>query len=295
MDKNLCSNFLYLTTNLKYDSSNKNYQIINGDHLKKHCDNENCGSDLEKISAGCLYFFNEFFGSSSVFESVAKNNINIVDYIIIWLSYMLNLKENEGSESLTYFNNIYINNDKYKNSITYIKDYNNYKDLIDKNHDLTKVDIKDISKFYDSFILLCEMYTAFDEDTSNCTKCSEKANQFVQKYKELNNNKGSSYNKILSTLSTDYNNLKNKCSNIASFPEINTSTNIEKSPEQASVQNSTQTSEVTSLSSSIGNKLIPVLSIFGAIAFFLGIGYKYSLFKSRKRSRKQHLRERPKK
>ncbi|SCL81556.1 BIR protein [Plasmodium berghei] len=286
-----CSNFLYLTTNLKYDSSNKNYQIINGDHLKKHCDNENCGSDLEKISAGCLYFFNEFFGSSSVFESVAKNNINIVDYIIIWLSYMLNLKENEGSESLTYFNNIYINNDKYKNSITYIKDYNNYKDLIDKNHDLTKVDIKDISKFYDSFILLCEMYTAFDEDTSNCTKCSEKANQFVQKYKELNNNKGSSYNKILSTLSTDYNNLKNKCSNIASFPEINTSTNIEKSPEQASVQNSAQTSEVTSLSSSIGNKLIPVLSIFGAIAFFLGIGYKYSLFKSRKRSRKQHLRE----
>ncbi|SCL84891.1 BIR protein, partial [Plasmodium berghei] len=273
MNKDVCSNFLYLTTNLKYDSSNKNYQIINGDHLKKHCDNENCGSDLEKISAGCLYFFNEFFGSSSVFESVAKNNINIVDYIIIWLSYMLNLKENEGSESLTYFNNIYINNDKYKNSIIYIKDYNNYKDLIDKNHDLTKVDIKDISKFYDSFILLCEMYTAFDEDTSNCTKCSEKANQFVQKYKELNNNKGSSYNKILSTLSTDYNNLKNKCSNIASFPEINTSTNIEKSPEQASVQNSTQTSEVTSLSSSIGNKLIPVLSIFGAIAFFLGIGY----------------------
>ncbi|SBW38360.1 Plasmodium variant antigen protein Cir/Yir/Bir, putative, partial [Plasmodium berghei] len=128
MNKDVCSNFLYLTTNLKYDSSNKNYQIINGDHLKKHCDNENCGSDLEKISAGCLYFFNEFFGSSSVFESVAKNNINIVDYIIIWLSYMLNLKENEGSESLTYFNNIYINNDKYKNSITYIKDYNNYKD-----------------------------------------------------------------------------------------------------------------------------------------------------------------------
>ncbi|SBW38092.1 BIR protein [Plasmodium berghei] len=293
MNKDVCSNFLYLTTNLKYDSSNKNYQIINGDHLKKHCDNENCGSDLEKISAGCLYFFNEFFGSSSVFESVAKNNINIVDYIIIWLSYMLNLKENDYNNSLNHFYTTYINNEKYKNPIDGVEAYSNYKNIIEKKHDLTKMNIKDISKFYDSFILLCEMYTAFNDDNKNCTNCSEKANKFVEKYKELNsnNNKGSSYDKILSTLSTDYDNLKNKCSNIASFPKINTSTNTEKGPEKASVQNSAQTSEVTSLSSSIGNKLIPVLSIFGAIAFFLGIGYKYSLFKSRKRSRKQHLRE----
>ncbi|CXH19895.1 Plasmodium variant antigen protein Cir/Yir/Bir, putative [Plasmodium berghei] len=72
--------------------------------------------------------------------------------------------------------------------------------------------------------------------------------------------------------------------------KINTSTNTAKRPEQASAQ----ASEVTLSSSSIGNKLIPVLSIFGAIAFFLGIGYKYSLFKSRKRSRKQHLREKVK-
>ncbi|SCL84225.1 Plasmodium variant antigen protein Cir/Yir/Bir, putative [Plasmodium berghei] len=64
---------------LKYDSSNKNYQIINEDHLKKHCDNENCGSDFEKISAGCLYLFDAFFKNSSLFESVAKNNIDIVE------------------------------------------------------------------------------------------------------------------------------------------------------------------------------------------------------------------------
>ncbi|SCL86693.1 Plasmodium variant antigen protein Cir/Yir/Bir, putative [Plasmodium berghei] len=138
------------------------------------------------------------------------------------------------------------------------------------------------------------MYSVFDVDKNDCTKCSDKANQFVEKYKNLNENsnntEGSPYRKILSTLSTDYNNLKNKCSDSSSFPSIETTQISVKGSEQT-VQNSAQTSEVALLSSSIGNKLIPVLSIFGAIAFFLGIGYKYSLFKSRKRSRKQHLRE----
>ncbi|SCL81543.1 BIR protein [Plasmodium berghei] len=297
MDAEICRNFIYLMTKFPDKLINGQYKIEDDQHFKQYCNNDSCDTDLEKVNAGCLYLLDAFYKNSDLFQSVANSNINIVEYIIIWLSYMLTLKENTSSSMshLQHFYTTYINGgDKYKNSITGVTEYTNYKDLIDKTN-MTKVDIKDISKFYDAFKTLCEMYTAFDEDTSNCTKCSEKANQFVQKYKELNNNKGSSYNKILSTLSTDYNNLKNKCSNIASFPEINTSTNIEKSPEQASVQNSAQTSEVTSLSSSIGNKLIPVLSIFGAIAFFLGIGYKYSLFKSRKRSRKQHLRERPKK
>ncbi|SCL82224.1 Plasmodium variant antigen protein Cir/Yir/Bir, putative, partial [Plasmodium berghei] len=61
--------------------------------------------------------------------------------------------------------------------------------------------------------------------------------------------------------------------------------------EQISEQRSTQAPEVTSPSSSIGSKLFTVLSIFGAMAFFLGISYKYSLFGFRKRSQKQHLRE----
>ncbi|CXH16262.1 Plasmodium variant antigen protein Cir/Yir/Bir, putative, partial [Plasmodium berghei] len=46
-----------------------------------------------------------------------------------------------------------------------------------------------------------------------------------------------------------------------------------QNPEQ-SVQILEQISEVTSSNLSIGNKLFTVLSIFGAIAFFLGISYK---------------------
>ncbi|ETB58015.1 hypothetical protein YYC_04277, partial [Plasmodium yoelii 17X] len=45
----------------------------------------------------------------------------------------------------------------------------------------------------------------------------------------------------------------------------------------------------------IANKLIIVLSTLFVIAFFLGISYKYSLFGFRKKSQKQHLREKLKK
>ncbi|SCL87535.1 Plasmodium variant antigen protein Cir/Yir/Bir, putative, partial [Plasmodium berghei] len=270
-------------------------------HFKEYCDNNKCDSDLEKVNAGCLYFFNAFFKDSSLFEFVAKSNIDIVEYIITWLSYMLNLKKNEENNitNLNHFYSVYINGgDKYKKSITGVSGYTSYKDLIDKKKDLMDISNENMSKFYDAFKSLCEMYTEFDDTNKNCTKCSGKAKEFVEKYKNLNENsnntEGSPYRKILSTLSTDYNNLKNKCSDSSSFPSIETTQISVKGSEQTSektVQNYAQTSEVALLSSSIGNKLIPVLSIFGAIAFFLGIGYKYSLFKSRKRSRKQHLRE----
>ncbi|SBW38311.1 BIR protein [Plasmodium berghei] len=294
MNKDVCSNFIYLMTNFpdQLDSDGK-YKIEDDQHFKQYCSNQNCVNELEKINAGCLYLFDEFFKNSSVFKSVAKSNIDIVEYIIIWLNYMLNLKKNnDGSDSLTYFYTTNINNDKYTNIIGGVDAYSSYKDLIDKTN-MMNMDIKDISKFYAPFKLLCEIYNEFDDDNKNCT-CLEKANQFVKKYQELdgdsNNTEGTSYNKILSTLSTDYNNLKNKCNDTLSFPSIETAQNTTKITEQT-VQNSAQTSEVASLSSSIGNKLIPILSIFGAIAFFLGIGYKYSLFGFRKRSQKRHLRE----
>ncbi|CXH16200.1 Plasmodium variant antigen protein Cir/Yir/Bir, putative, partial [Plasmodium berghei] len=283
-----------------------NQPILNG-----YCTNNNCNSNLEKINAGCLYLLDAFFKDSSVFSSVAKNNINIVEYIIMWLSYMLNLKKSEENIStLKYFYDIYIkNHEKYTNSITGVDAYyNSYKDLIDKKNDLINMDIKDISKFYDAFNTLCMMYIEFDEKSPNCNKCSQNANKFVAKYNELKNDsnitKKSSYAQLLSTLSNDYDNFKNYCNSkgvnctnlpsLATIEEIQTS---EKNSEQLSAhsseqtvssslqdsehifaqsseknvqiyeQRSTQSPGVTSPSSSIGNKLFTVLSIFGAIAF----------------------------
>ncbi|CXI22270.1 BIR protein [Plasmodium berghei] len=300
---------------------NESYQIIiNDTTLNGYCTNNKCSSNLEKINAGCLFLFDAFFKDSSVFNY--HNSINIVEYVIIWLSYMLNLKKSEVNISnLKYFYDTYINGgNNYKNSITYIEGYSSYKELIDKTN-MMSMNINDISKFYDAFILLCEMYIEFDEKSPNCNKYSGKAKEFVEKYKKLKEDSNitgnSSYNKLLSTLSNDYDNFKKKCSSVnckdfpllqeikTTQPHVQSSKQIpeqtvetsEQIPEQTvqTIQKLEQISEVASSSSSIGNKLFTVLSIFGAIAFFLGIGYKYSLFGFRKRPQKQHLRGKLKK
>ncbi|CDS44567.1 PIR protein [Plasmodium yoelii] len=281
----------------KLDGDEK-YQFNDDNFFKEYCNNK-CSSYIDKINVGFLYLFDGFFKNSSVFESVAKSNINIVEYIMIWLSYMFNLKKNNSISNLNYFYCDYIDNSKYKNSIE-VGAYNSYDDLINKKNYLMKMNIKDISKFYDPFKLLCEMYNEFDENKKDCTTCSEKASQFVEKYEKLyndyNSNEESSYKEILCTLSTDYDNFKKYCDDAqccksSPLPTIDKT----KIPAKCSEQISEQRSEVTSSSSSIASKLILVLSIFGAIAIFFGISYKYSLFGFRKRSQKQHLREKLKK
>ncbi|CDU20343.1 uncharacterized protein PY17X_1400057 [Plasmodium yoelii] len=287
-----------------------NYQFKDIDFLNIHCDNIDfsdnyCNidfkSDFDKISDGCLYLLNEFFRDSSTFKTVAKSNINIVDYILIWLSYMLNLKKGE-KDNVSCFYIVYMDDcDKYTKEINELTDYKSYKDLLDKKNDVLNMDINIVSKFYKAFKLLCEMYTEFD-DQKKCTKCSEKAEDFFKIYKELNDSNNSEYStycQALSTLSNGYNNLKNKYKDANSLPEINTKDNNVNCPEKTSkqtyIEGSEQLlgefSEVTLSESSLVSKLIPIFSILVAIAIFLGISYKYSLFGFRKRFKKQKLRE----
>ncbi|ETB57401.1 hypothetical protein YYC_04301 [Plasmodium yoelii 17X] len=288
-----CKNFYAINNSIPHKLDGKgDYQfIINQDILNAYCTSNKCDNNLTKINAGCLYLLDAFFKDSSVFKSVAESNINIVEYIIIWLSNMLILIENKEKESLKFFYDIYIkNHDKYINPISGVNGYyNSYKDLIDKKN-MMNMNINDISKLYNAFITLCMMYIEFDEQNPNCDKYLNDAKIFVERYKKLkadsNITEKNSYNQLLSTLSKDYDNFKNKCSvkcSNSSFPTIETTDN--------SVYTSELTSEVTSSSSSISKNLFTVLSIFGAIAFFLGISYKYSLFGFRKRFQKQKLRE----
>ncbi|WBY54382.1 PIR protein [Plasmodium yoelii yoelii] len=200
MDAEICKNFLLVREKFPDQLNSDGKYTFKDEYFKDYCTG-GCDNDFKKINAGCLYFFDAFFKDSSLFEKVAKNNINIVDYIIIWLSYMLSLMESELKE--------------------------------------------------------------------------KKAKEFVKKYEQLNGNYSitgnSSYNKMLSSLSTDYNKLKDKYKDSSSLPAI-------------------KSTQITS-SSSIANNLLLVLSIFGAIGIFLGISYKYSLFGFRKRFKKQQIRE----
>ncbi|ETB56996.1 hypothetical protein YYC_05343 [Plasmodium yoelii 17X] len=258
------------------------YHFYGDENFKEYCTSNRCDGDIEKINAGCLFLFDAFFKDSSVFKN--HNNIDIVDYIIIWLSHMLNLKPQENMSNISYFYNINIkNHEKYTNSITGVPGYNSYKDLIDKKKELMDISNEKLSKLYNLFKILCNIYTNFDDKNPDCGKYITNANEFVNKYQEVygdySNTDSSLYRQILSNLSIGYGNFKKKCKDIP--PLLDTKTD----------QTFAQTSEVTSSSSSIGNKLFIVLSIFGAIGFFIGISYKYSLFGFRKRAQKQKLRE----
>ncbi|EAA17661.1 putative yir3 protein, partial [Plasmodium yoelii yoelii] len=244
------------------------YQFKNAEAFQKYCTNE-CNSNLDKISAGCLYLLNEFFRDSSVFELVAKENFYIVQYILIWLSYILNLIKTQENVNIESFYNTYIRDgDKYTNNINYIKRFGGYKDLIDIYDHFLSMDMSTVSKLYDAFNTLCDIYNELDINNSNCTKCSGKANKFVEKYEQFTKDhdifEDNSNFHVLIYLLNDYANLKNKCKNFPFTPDI------EKIISE-------HVSEVTS-SSSIASKLIPILSIFGAIAFFLGISYKTIIY-----------------
>ncbi|CDU20333.1 YIR protein [Plasmodium yoelii] len=306
MNKKVCESFMSVWEDFpdKLTNSNEYHEFDDSSFLNGYCFKDKCGRGypLDKINAGCLFLFNKFFGSSGVLKDNAKNYINAVEYIIIWLSHMLNLKDNKGN-ILNNFYEIYIKKqDKYKNTIDGVDGCSNYNDLIYKKKELMEVTNEKLSKFYAPFKSLCNMYNGFNDNMTDCKKCLNYADEFVKKYNELNGDSSitndSSCNKLLCTLSNDYNNFKKKhsdvkCSNL-SFQAIekpqNCVENYKQNPEQ-DVHRLEQISQDPSSSSSITNKLFTVLSIFGAIAFFLGISYKYSLFGFRKRFKKQQIRE----
>ncbi|CDU17353.1 PIR protein [Plasmodium yoelii] len=279
MNDNMCRRLFLVRSNFPDElDKDKNYQFK--DKLfESDCDN-NCKTDIDKIKAGCLFWFNELFGSSSSFRNHANSNMNVVAYIWAWLSYKLNQKPQNEINTLNDFYNMYIeNSEKYKTSIEHVAEYNTYIELINKNKDLLNINFKDMSNFYKAFVLLCEMYNGLDSNNSDCSKYLVKANEFAKKYDDLNENynntKDSPYNKVLSTLSNDFNNFKNICKNAHSsnFPTLPTY------PRRLVIKNT----------------LISIAFIFASVSILLGVSYKYSLFGFRKRSQKQHLREKLKK
>ncbi|CDS44049.1 YIR protein, partial [Plasmodium yoelii] len=277
------------------------YQFKDEDFLNNYCDSNQCHSDYDKISAGCLYLLDQLYKDSGVLPSPKDSNPYIVDYILIWLSYMLNLGKSEN-KIMDDFYNPYINScDKYKTEISELKEHVNYKGLIDKRKEFLYMDSNIVPKFYEAFKSLCNLYNELDYETKNCKNYLEGDNEFDKKYKELKDSditNSSPYKEILSTLLKDYNDFKKECKEILSSPPEKTKENIgqilgqdyELTFEQDSEQN-IDNSDVALSSSSIVSKLIPVLLIFGAIPIFLGISYKYSLFGFRKRFQKQQIRE----
>ncbi|EUD69582.1 hypothetical protein YYG_05204, partial [Plasmodium vinckei petteri] len=247
--------------------------------INKYCHYGNtpskCHDYYQRASSGVIYLLKSL-------EKYGLEYDKLAEYAILWLSYKLNIKPKNKLTDLNKFYTSYIVNNKCYNDKINGNDGLTYKEIINKK-DLMNMNIKEILKFYEALKTLCNMYSECNKSELNCKKCSNDANKFADQFKELikdyKNIENSSYSQMISTLSDDYNNLKNKydsnnCTDFPSLPEIE--------PQKISVENSGKDSrqptalspEATSSSSSISTTLIPALSIVSVIPVFLGIAYK---------------------
>ncbi|VTZ78739.1 PIR protein [Plasmodium yoelii] len=276
MSKELCSLINAADNNFVDDPNNPREDTSTG-LFNSYCPYNNCDTDDNKVSSTFITLLKFFEGISDEHLEGDK----LAEYAILWLSYRLNQKKENGT---TILNDFYTNNVETNSNYDEVINANSdsgskiKKDVIYKKIKSTNIDIKDISNFYDALKSLCNMYSEIDPEDYECNKCLENAGELFEKYEKLKNaldiNKGSFYLQLLSSLSNDYKNFEKKynvkCNNgspLVACPRSSVTKNI----------------------------IITIAIIFVAVSILLGVSYKYSLFGFRKRFKKQHLREKLKK
>ncbi|CAD2097951.1 CIR protein PIR protein [Plasmodium vinckei petteri] len=218
-----------------------------------------CPHDRRSDGIGTCYYYHEkaTSGVINLVEKLIKYGLDydkLAEYAILFLSYKLYQYQEYSRRKL---------NDIYTNHIEKNEYYNKIKingmtckDIINRKKDLMNMNINEISKFNGLFSILCKLYTECDKKKSY-TNCSNDAHDFAKNFENLNQdsniNGNTSYRKLLSTLSNDYDNFKinfaekcNGCSDLPTLPEVKTPS----------------------------SKLIPALSTCSVIPVFLGIAYK---------------------
>ncbi|ETB58555.1 hypothetical protein YYC_03857 [Plasmodium yoelii 17X] len=261
----------------------------------------NCNNDIDKINAGSLWLFNKFYGNRDNFSYYADENINIVIYFMIWLGHKLNQKLNKEFPNINEFYNKHMKNaNEYQNHIDGVTGYKNYIELINKHNYVMNISNEKMSKFYDLFKNLCNMYINIGKKNKGGIYL-EYAKKFANEYKKLfndndnDNNEGNSYNKILSALSSDYYNFgKNKVDNKPielpslptkktaengdiSYPKITKTNELSSGTDKLNIATINPSSNTTLSGPSLVNKLISIPFIFVVILILLGIAYKCAI------------------
>ncbi|VUC58775.1 BIR protein [Plasmodium berghei ANKA] len=234
-------------------------------YSKYYCPDNNCDTDVKKVISTFIFLVTLLNGADN-YENLEIDKM--VEYAILWLSYKLNQKTQNGNTKLYDFYTEHIKtNSKYNEHIT--NSFKINKDVIEKKIKSMNMNIKDISNFYDSFKSLCNMYVEVDANHL-CMTCLKNAGAFFENCEKLKNTlnitKGSSYSQLWYSLSNDYDKFKDK-------------------------YNSVKCSDIPSLvacppSPVTKNTLISTAIIFFAASILLGVYYKHSLFGFRRKVQK---------
>ncbi|VTZ80354.1 PIR protein [Plasmodium yoelii] len=298
MPTNLCDGIKLIDHGIAFDQKSQNY-TLEGSVTNQHCPNQNCDNDDKKISSAfiaLLKFYKEYVDMKNL------ESDKIAESAILWLGHKLNQKKENGTTTLNDFYTEHIKtNSEYEENIS---NHNKIKkDDIENKIKSMNIDIKDIFNFYEVFKLLCRMDGELDKKETQCNTCLKNAGEFYEKYEKLKNtldiNKGSSYFQLWLSLSKDYDKFKEKYSgkcNDINFPEACPRSSVTNSPvTECSVTKIQVTNSPVTECSLTKSTLIPIAIIFVVASILLGVSYKYSLFEFRKKTQKQHLREKLKK
>ncbi|CAD2085904.1 PIR protein CIR protein [Plasmodium vinckei lentum] len=234
-----------------------------------------CQNYLENASSGVIYVLKKLK------EKCNLEYDKLAEYAILWLRYKLNQKAPYNKTKLNDFYTNHIGKNRYYNNKIKDDDSMTYKGIIDTKADL--MDFKEMTKFSYPFKILLLLYDKNNKKSGKCDHLDDAkkfANEFEKLNKDSNHIENSSYNKIMSIISNDYSNLKKKCDNFPSLPELN--------PQKIPVQPTALSPEATSSSSSISTTLIPALSIVSVIPVFLGISYKTIYKEKIKKSKEEN-------
>ncbi|CAD2085015.1 PIR protein CIR protein, partial [Plasmodium vinckei brucechwatti] len=168
-------------------------------HYGNNSGKGNCPSYIEMVSSGVIYVL------KTLKEKYDLDYDKLAEYAILWLRYKLNQAAPYNNTKLNDFYNNHIEKNKYYNNKIKGDDSPTYKEIIDKKKDLMNININEISKYSYPFSLLLFLYNENKTNNLNCTKYLGKAKDFASRFeginKDPNNIEGSSYNKILSTIS----------------------------------------------------------------------------------------------
>ncbi|VTZ71639.1 PIR protein [Plasmodium yoelii] len=303
----LCDGINLMDRGILFDQDSQNY-TLDGSHTNMHCPDNKCDDDNKKLSSAFIAFIT-FFNGTGIDETLDSDKI--AEYAILWLGHKLNQKKENETTTLNDFYTKHVETNSHYNQKMITNSSNKIKkNDIEKKIKSMNIGIKDMSNFYEVFKLLCKMDGELDpKKKPQCNKCLESAREFFEKCEKVKNafdiNKGSSYLQLLSILSNDYKKFKEKykqavCSNVE-FLETCSRSSVTESPVTKCPVAECQVTECPVTECPVTetpltkNTLITIAIIFVAASILLGVSYKYSLFGFRKRSQKQHLREKLKK
>ncbi|CAD2094053.1 PIR protein CIR protein [Plasmodium vinckei lentum] len=160
-----------------------------------------CKTDLEGILALWSHLFTELLKIPERIQKRENTNNQYVEYAMLWLGYRLFQAESYDSQNLSDF---------YNNYLMRSDVFNNNSNLIMKKRHLKDANLYYMARYYQLFQQLTYITMKYSTNNPNIQGIKKDSTDFYNKYISLYNdvNECDSYFNLLSSLKTQYENLK---------------------------------------------------------------------------------------